>query len=49
MANYIIMHNNVKTEKSKAEAALQDSLLEDSMVTVKGLNCQQKLEADTTK
>ena len=35
--------------KHKAEAALQDSLLEDSMVTVKGLNCQQKLEADTTK
>ena len=35
--------------KHKVEAALLDSLYEDSMVTVKGLNCQQKLEADTTK
>lgn len=35
--------------KHKAEAALLDSLLEDSMVTVKELNSQQKLKTDTTK
>lgn len=34
--------------KHKAEAALQDSLLEDSIVTVKELNSQQNLETDTT-
>ena len=33
--------------KHKAEAALQDSLLEDSMVSVQVLN--SKLEIDTTK
>ena len=35
--------------KHKAEAALLDSLLEDSMVTVKELNGQQELKTDTTK
>ena len=34
--------------KHKAEAALLDSLLEDSIVTVKELNSQQNLETDTT-
>lgn len=35
--------------KHKTEAALLDSLLEDSMVTVKELNSQQKTKTDTTK
>lgn len=35
--------------KHKTEAALLDSLLEDSMGTVKGLYSQPKLETDTTK
>ena len=35
--------------KHKAEAALLDSLYEDSMVTVKELNSQQKSKTDTTK
>ena len=35
--------------KHKTEAALLDSLYKDSMVTVKGLNNQQKPETDTTK
>ncbi len=35
--------------KHKTEAALLDSLLEDSMVTVKELNSQQKSKTDTTK
>ena len=34
--------------KHKTEAALLDSLLEDSIVTVKELNNQQNLETDTT-
>ena len=34
--------------KHKTEAALLDSLLEDSLVTVKELNNQQNLETDTT-
>lgn len=35
--------------KHKTEAALLDSLYEDSMVTVKELNSQQKTKTDTTK
>lgn len=35
--------------KHKTEAALPDSLLEDSMVTVKDLNSQQEIETDTTE
>lgn len=35
--------------KHKAEAALLDSLLEDSMVTVKVFNSQQESKTDTTK
>lgn len=34
--------------KHQAKAALLDSLLEDSIVTVKELNSQQNLETDTT-
>ena len=34
--------------KHQAKAALLDSLHEDSMVTVKGLDSQQSLETDTT-